>query len=134
MVSDTQPRILIAEDDDEFRDALTEGLQDAGYTITACRHGLDLVRELRSLETPARPEEFDVIISDIRMPGVTGMSVLAGLRGMEGIPPIILITAFGDEATHAEARELGAVAVLDKPFEMADLLDQVRQAIASRAG
>ena len=79
------------------------------------------------------PEEFDVIVSDIRMPGVTGLSVLAGLRGIEGTPPIILISAFGDEETHAEARELGAAALLDKPFEMSDLLDRVRDAISSRA-
>ena len=133
MADDSPLRVLIAEDDDEFRAALCEGFQDAGYQVTSCRHGVDLVRELRSLETPARPEEFDVIVSDIRMPGITGLSVLAGLRGMDGIPPIILITAFGDEETHAEARELGAAALLDKPFEMSELLGKVRDAVASRA-
>ena len=85
-----------------------------------------------SLETPARPEEFDVIVSDIRMPGVSGLSVLAGLREIEGIPPIILITAFGDEETHAEADRLGAAAVLDKPFEMATLLNKTREVISRR--
>jgi CheY-like chemotaxis protein len=121
---------LIAEDDDDFRAVLCEGFQDAGYIVTPCRHGLDLVRELRSLETPARPEEFDVIVSDIRMPGVSGLSVLAGLRDIEGIPPIVLITAFGDEETHAEAECLGAAALLDKPFEMAELLEKARDVMA----
>ncbi len=133
MASDTPLRVLIAEDDDDFRAALCEGFHDAGYVVTSCRHGMDLVRELRRLEVPARPEEFDVIVSDIRMPGVTGLSVLAGLREIEGVPPIILITAFGDEETHAEARRLGAAALLNKPFEMTELLEQARDAISSRA-
>ena len=48
------------------------------------------------------------------MPGITGIEVLARLRRREGLPPIILITAFGDEETHRKARELGAVA----PFQV----------------
>jgi len=55
------------------------------------------------------------------MPGLTGLDVLAILRCANRTTPVILITAFGDEATHAEGRELGAVAVLDKPFNVQEL-------------
>ncbi len=122
MNATAKPHVLIAEDDEEFRQALCEGFENDGFEVTVCRHGMDLLLELKSLETPALPEEFDLIVSDVRMPGVTGMAVLAGLRGMDGVPPIILITAFGDEETHREAQELGAAAILDKPFEMGQLL------------
>ena len=123
-------RVLIAEDDEEFRTVLCEGFQGAGYEVTACKHGMDLIRQLRSLDTPAQPEAFDIIVSDVRMPGVTGLSVLAGLREMTGIPPIILITAFGDDETHDEAARLGAFAILDKPFDLTELLDLARAAMA----
>ena len=51
----------------------------------------------------------------------TGLDVVAGLRRAEWITPVIIITAFGDEATHAEAQRLGAAAVFDKPFDVNDL-------------
>jgi len=133
LATDKPLHVLIAEDDDEFRAVLCEGFENAGYKVTACRHGLELVRELRSLSSPSSREESDLIVSDIRMPGVMGLSVLAGLRGIDGVPPVILITAFGDAETHAEAERLGAAAMLDKPFEMAELLGIARETIASRA-
>ena len=52
---------------------------------------------------------------------MTGLEVLARLCAAPGGPPVILVTAFGDRATHAEAARLGAVAVLDKPFELDEL-------------
>ena len=124
--------ILIAEDDDEFRKVLLEDFEKKGCHVTAVRNGLDLVGQLRCLEVPASPDEFDLIISDILMPGVTGLSVSEGLQSFEGVPSIILITAFGNEETHAEARRLGAVAVLDKPFAMRDLLSTAEQCVSRR--
>ncbi len=132
MTTDKPQRVLIAEDDDEFRAALCEGFENAGYQVTSCRHGLDLVRELRGPDSSFGEDGYHLIVSDIRMPGVMGLSVLAGLRDVEGVPPIILITAFGDAETHAEAQKLGAAAMLDKPFAMNDLLSVARETIASR--
>jgi DNA-binding response OmpR family regulator len=66
-----------------------------------------------------------LIVADIRMPGLTGLDVLAILRCANCTTPVILITAFGDEATHAEGRELGAAAVFDKPFNVEDLRSAV---------
>ena len=70
---------------------------------------------------------FDAVISDIRMPGVSGLSIVKGLRDCEGFPPVILITAFGSEETHAAAREMGVAAMFDKPFDLEDLLTVVRR-------
>ena len=56
------------------------------------------------------------------MPGVVGMSVLAGLQEMNNAPPFVLITAFGDPETHAEGNQLGAIAVVDKPFDVAEFV------------
>ena len=127
-----KPCVLLAEDDEEMRRLLDQALRKEGYDVSQCSNGLSLLdklgNKLRVPETLGRdPEEFDLIISDIRMPGVTGLSVLEGIRLFEGFPPMILITAFGDDATHSKADKLGAAAVFDKPFEIEDLLAKVHE-------
>ena len=121
-----QPRILVAEDDDEMRVLLFETLRREGYKVTACPDGLHLEDRLIVSEIGSQPTPFELIISDIRMPGLSGLEVLEGLQTCEASPPTILITAFGDEETHAQARQLGAAAVFDKPFDLDDLLARVR--------
>jgi len=123
------PRVLIAEDHDEFRELLAQSFRNHGYHVTECRHGIELVERLRCLQDPASHSDFDLVISDIRMPGVTGLSILDGLRECKHAPPMILITAFGDSNTHAEAERLGAAAIMDKPFEILDLLVKARAVI-----
>jgi DNA-binding response OmpR family regulator len=121
--------ILLAEDDKEMRAMLAFALRKDGYEVTEFSNGVDLFTHLEPFFLPKRIGQKDValIISDIRMPGFTGMEVLEGASRKEGFPPMILITAFGDEKTHDLAGELGAVAVFDKPFDMDDLLAKVRE-------
>jgi DNA-binding response OmpR family regulator len=117
------PRILVAEDDDDMRALLALALRSSGYDVAEFSDGLRLVARLASAE----PNEFDVIVSDIRMPGASGLDVLEGLKGCKSAPPMILITAFGDSETHELARRLGAAAMFDKPFDVQDLLMEVRR-------
>ena len=129
------PRILLAEDDREMRVLLAEQLRHDGYEVVECCDGQGLVAHLSALFLPgAEPEEFDLVISNIRMPAFSGLEVLDGLHGRAGCPPVILITAFGDEQTHERARRLGAVATFDKPFRIPDLLAVVRQTVAPAEG
>ena len=69
---------------------------------------------------------MDLVITDVRMPGPSGVEMLEWLRGVVWSIPVIVITAFGDPVLHAEARRLGALAVLDKPFDVNELLALVR--------
>lgn len=126
------PRVLIGEDDAEMRSVLSEALREKGYTVVECRDGLNVLDRLGSVllspdVTSREPERFDLIISDIRMPGVNGMTILEGVQLFEGFPPMILITAFGDEETHAEAARLGVAAMFDKPFDIDDLMHKVEE-------
>lgn len=123
------PVILLAEDNKEMRTMLAQELRMAGYKITECPDGWDLLDHLGSfvLPNPIDHEEVDLVISDIRMPGITGLEILEGLQQTEGFPSIILITAFGDEKTHVQAEKYGAAAMFDKPFEIDDLLANVRK-------
>ena len=125
----TSTRILIAEDDGEMRFLLAWALRRQGYAVTECSDGFRMLDKLSFFLHPEEDglEQIDLIISDIRMPGVSGLSIVKGLRDCEGFPPVILITAFGSEETHAAAREMGVAAMFDKPFDLEDLLTVVRR-------
>ena len=126
-----RPRILLAEDDAELRELLARALRQLGYEVVECRDGVDLLGEIDPQAPPGKEIDFELIISDICMPGITGMFLLEGLQQWDRPRPlpIILITAFGDEATHTRARELGAAAIFDKPFEADELMDKVREIV-----
>jgi two-component system response regulator (stage 0 sporulation protein F) len=129
------PRILIAEDADEMRAVLALRLKQQGYQVTECCDGAELIEALGDYlgneTSKAEKQRFDLIISDIRMPGIFGSSVIEGGTEYGGFPPTILITAFGDAETHAKARQFGVAAVIDKPFDMNDLLSKVRDTLAN---
>lgn len=121
--------ILIAEDDDEMRALLRQTLRAKGYKVSECSNGFQLINELKFFEKPKEDEKYSLIISDIRMPGLIGTEVLEAASLSPDSPPIILITAFGDAETHDQARRFGAVAILDKPFDMDDLIKVVENVL-----
>ncbi len=112
--------VLLAEDDDEMRAMLADVLRADGYLVTEATDGEEMVSKM--LETAdADHHPLDVIVSDIRMPGHSGLEVLALVRSLGLQTPVILVTAFGDLKTHRQAESLGVSAVLDKPFDLDDL-------------
>jgi len=124
-----RPRVLVAEDDDAMRQLLVRVLRRDGYTAVECRDGVDLVGQLAAFAGRQATLGFDAIISDIRMPGWTGLEILEALHDRVGFPPVILITAFGNSAMHARAQKAGAVAVLDKPFAIDELLARLHEVV-----
>jgi len=115
-------RVLVAEDDKGMRELLIKVLGADGYAAVECRDGIELFGHLEAFVGRRASLDFDVIISDILMPGPTGLEILEALHDRMGFPPMILITAFGDKGTHARAEKAGVAAVLDKPFEIDELL------------
>jgi len=122
--------VLLAEDDVAFRRLIASVLAEDGYEVLEAEDGLGL---LANIETTlgVRGERADsfLVVADVRMPGLSGLDVLAILRCANWQTPVILITAFGDEATHTEGRDLGATAVFDKPFDVERLRSAVLEAI-----
>jgi len=104
---------------------LCEAFRRDGYAVDSVEDGLELADYLETCVPWGPLPRPDVVISDIRMPGLTALEVLAKLKVNQ--TRIVLITAFGDARTHMEGLMLGAAAVLDKPFE----LDALRQAVRS---
>jgi len=127
-------RILLAEDDKEMRTLLALSLKRAGYDVVKCSDGIDMLTHLAAFLMTYEPvhESFDLIISDIRMPGATGMEVLQGKPKRADFPPMILITAFGDDEIHAKAAECGVAAMFDKPFNVDELLEKVKTILLHR--
>ena len=113
------PRVLVVEDDEDIRRLVVNALRSDGYAVDEAADGRNLLIEVESRH-PAASEEIDLIISDIRMPVCTGLQILEALRNAEWTVPVILMTAYGDEATRKTADDLGAV-IFDKPFSLGDL-------------
>ena len=138
LTSTGKARILVAEDNREMLHLLSIALLTVGYDVIQCENGMQVLERLGPGNCLLR--DIDLIITDIRMPGVTGLEVLEGLQDVGDRPPMIMLTAFGDEDTHNKAKALGAAEVIDKPFEIDHLLARVREVLAasgwdaSRAG
>lgn len=112
-----------------MRRMLARALISEGHEVLEAREGNELLSLLGRWGLSGGGGEPDLIISDIRMPGRSGLDVLRSIREVRWSRPVIMITAFGDEQIHAEARELDAE-VFDKPFDIDDLLRAVRALLA----
>ena len=120
-------RVVVAEDDDQFRSMLCGNLRAAGYDVVEARDGGELRRQVNALLLhPKGQAVAELVIADVRMPGASGLSVLSDLRRSDWNTPVILMSAFADDELVAEARRLGAT-VLDKPFDLQELMRFVSQ-------
>jgi len=113
--------VLLAEDDDELRRVIAETLRADGYEVVEAADGLELLDEIEASIRQWRRDRFALIVTDVRMPELSGLDVLAALHCAAWRTPVILITAFPSDETRAEALELGAARVLAKPIDMEDL-------------
>ena len=108
-------------------------LRSDGHEVIEVANGFDLLDTLEvSLDPDLGSDKFDLVISDVRMPGMTGVRVFTQVGYGPTIPPVIFITAFGDEELHEQAHHAGAVAVLDKPLDIDELRAFVNSYLASK--
>jgi DNA-binding NtrC family response regulator len=118
-------RILVIDDDQGVRESMERMLRGAGYTVQSAGSGEEGL-------TLARGNAFDVILSDMRMPGLSGIDVLQKLREQRVDSAFIVMTGFGTVDTAVEAMKLGAVDFVQKPFFRDELLMRVRSAAERR--
>lgn len=125
-----QPTILLAEDHLAFRSLLAERLRSEGYVVIEVgdRDGFfsALARGERDEDDPRVP---DLILADLRLPAEVGLEALTRLRKVDQRTPFVLLTSFGDAATHKLALELGADAVVDKPVSLLALIALVKRLV-----
>jgi DNA-binding NtrC family response regulator len=115
-------RILVVEDDDETREAVAGALRDLGYDASVCPDA----------RTARAHSDVDIVVTDIRMPGESGLELCAEIAGNRPDLPVILMTAFGDTRAVSLGLRAGASDFLAKPFSLADLGDAVTRALERR--
>jgi CheY-like chemotaxis protein len=118
-------RILLADDDLEMRKLLSWSVRRRGYEVIECADGASLRRQLTLSSPTSSWEPFDLLISDVRMPGADGLQVIEQASASAKLPPVILITAYPDQQLSEQARRLHTAVLLAKPFDVSELLDWV---------
>jgi len=116
------PVIAIVDDDDSVREALSDLLQVTGFASRA-------FASANALLSDAAIDDFDCIITDVRMPGIDGIQLQARLRTLCPATPLIFITSAHDPATRNRALECGAHAYLAKPIGDDVLLAHLESAL-----
>ncbi|HEY1549370.1 MAG TPA: response regulator [Kofleriaceae bacterium] len=126
----TRPRrILLVEDDRALRGLLARHLRRHGFEVIDVRDGIAALGRLGDELYSHRGDEFDLLISDIRMPGHSGLELTSELRRSAWTLPILLITAFGSDETHETAAQLHA-SILDKPIDLDQLTATVERLLS----
>jgi len=115
-------RILFIDDDRAGREVALFNLRKAGYTVETASDGAEGLAAFS-------PEKFDLVITDVKMPGVSGIEVLRRIRKQSPDIPVLVITAFGNVEMAVEAMKEGAYDFIGKPFHRDQLLLSVEKAI-----
>jgi two-component system response regulator HydG len=120
-----RPRIVVVDDHFVLAETLADGLADHGYDAVAVAHGRDALALVDA-------DCVDLVVTDLRMPDIDGLSLLASVRAAAADLPVIIMTAHGAVDTAIEAIRRGASHYLLKPFKLDELLMFVAHALAPR--
>lgn len=114
--------ILIVDDEGDFLISLKRILERMGYRVSTAQDGVEAMERFSS-------NCIDVVMTDLRMPRKGGLEVLKEIKARSSSTPVIIMTAYGDQTTRKEAEEKGADAFIDKPFEMREILDLIKEVL-----
>jgi len=116
------PTILVIDDDDQLRISFEKLLAEEGYEVESAPSGEAGLKLLRA-RVP------DLVILDMRLPGMNGLETFKAIHTVEPKLPVIMMTAFGTTETAIEATKMGAFDYVLKPFDIPDMLGNIRQAL-----
>ncbi len=125
-MSTSKQRLLVVDDDSAMRALLASMFQQKGYPVEEAASADEALER-------AREVEFDAVLSDIKMPGKTGIEMVGELRRIRPDTPVVLMTAFGSIDSAVEAMRAGAFDYITKPFEPDAVLLTVERALERRA-
>jgi DNA-binding response OmpR family regulator len=118
-------RILIIEDDEEMRALLKDSLVEDGIEFDSAENGSEAIQKLAE-------EPFDLVITDIRMPGLTGLDILPGIKKLQPEICVIVVTAFGSEEVRRKCFDRGATAYFEKPINMSELRTFIQEMVSTK--
>ena len=116
-------KVLVVEDDVVALDLLEEILKKGGFGVSVAQSCEEALERLKK-------DSISLILTDIKMPGKTGMDLLKIVQDLHPDLPVVLLTAFGDEHLWVEALSSGAVDLIPKPFKKQEVLDIVQKTLA----
>ena len=119
-------RIMIIEDDEEMRSLMKDFFEEEGFETDSASNGVDGLRILSK-------DHFDLVITDIRMPGLTGLDILPRIRRLKPETPIIVITAYGSNDVRRRSLERGATTYLEKPIHLSKLRTVIREMVLRKS-
>jgi CheY-like chemotaxis protein len=122
----TAHKILVVDDDQESRELLCEFLEANGYAALA------VADALAAHDVLDRDGEYRVVIADLRMPNESGLELLRKLRQQKSKHEIILMSSFMSGPERKAAKDLGVHTLLDKPFQLTDLLHAVAELVPQK--
>jgi DNA-binding NtrC family response regulator len=118
----TGKKILVADDEKEFRTILGDEFRKAGYNVTLAADGDEAIRCLDR-------EKFDLALLDIRMPKIDGLGVLRHITQRKLKTKVIVLTGYADLNIAIEAKQHGAIDFINKPFDVNEVIISVHQAL-----
>jgi two-component system, response regulator, stage 0 sporulation protein F len=127
------PRVLVADDDTDLREEIASALTADGFEVVQATDGDQLLEAVvRAFSDDVGRPMYDAIVTDVMMPGFSGLDVLTAMRARTARIPVLVITGFCDDRTRRTATSLGAMAVFSKPFELDDLRTALVNALGRR--
>ncbi|MBM4330091.1 MAG: sigma-54-dependent Fis family transcriptional regulator [Deltaproteobacteria bacterium] len=125
MVEDKGYRVLAVDDDLEMCKLLSDFLTGEGFSVLTIGSSLEAAKIIKK-------EEFDVIITDLKMEGLKGLDLLEEVKKIAPLTPVVIITAFGTIESAIQAMKLGAYDYITKPFQMDELVLTVKKSLENR--
>jgi excisionase family DNA binding protein len=117
-----RPRVLVVDDEASIRELLSKTLALAEYDVDTARDGRAAIERLRL-------GHYDLLIADLKMPGVDGLSLIREAKRLKSDLPVIIITGFSTESSAIEAVNLGVAGYLTKPFRVPQVLAAAARAL-----
>jgi DNA-binding NtrC family response regulator len=118
-------RILVVDDEEQMRDLLVKVLERKGYQVSVCGNGVDALAFLER-------EPADLVVTDVRMPGLSGMEALRAIKELNPDIVVIIMTAFGSIDQAVQAVKEGAYDYINKPFKIDEMLLTIEKALDER--
>jgi excisionase family DNA binding protein len=118
----TRPRVLVVDDEASIRDLLAKTLALAEYDVDVAADGRSALERMRMYP-------YDLLIADLKMPGMDGLTVIREAKRYKGDLPVIIITGFSTESSAIEALNLGVAGYLTKPFRVPQVLAAAAKAL-----
>jgi DNA-binding NtrC family response regulator len=118
-------KVLLVDDEEEFVETLAERMRTRGMEVATTNSGADALERVGA-------EDFDVVVLDLKMPGIDGMEALERIKRRRPDIQVVLLTGYATVEKGVEAIKLGALEFLEKPVDLASLTDAIRKAKATK--